>query len=345
MSSESDLLTGLLIDMLGKNSRLEQAQVREGIDLQAVGVLAAAGLLTLGVPEEWGGSGGGLRDAGEVALRVGEFGVQAPVAESLVASWSVGSALHQVPDGLLTFAAGEAVASGAESNWKASGIFRRVPYARHADSVIGFARADAGLLLIEAPVEQAQVTFGANLAGEPRDDIELTAADVRATPVDERLATEARLRAHLFRALMISGAAARALETTVRYSTERVQFGRSISAFQAVQQQVALAGAEVVAARTAADAALRLADEQGFGPQTTFAVTAAKTRCNQAAGAVADVAHQVHGAIGVTEEYPLHAITTRLWSWREESGRGLELEAALTEAVTEDGQLWSTLAG
>jgi acyl-CoA dehydrogenase len=32
-------------------------------------------------------------------------------------------------------------------------------------------------------------------------------------------------------------------------------------------------------------------------------------------------AHQVHGAMGMSQEYRLGALTTRLWSWTEEAGR------------------------
>ena len=31
-------------------------------------------------------------------------------------------------------------------------------------------------------------------------------------------------------------------------------------------------------------------------------------------------AHQAHGAIGMTKEYPLHYLTRRLWAWRTEGG-------------------------
>jgi acyl-CoA dehydrogenase len=343
MSSDRTLLTDVLADMLARCST-EHTQDRGAIDRQAVGDLAAAGLLTVGVSEEWGGSGGTLRDAGEVALRAGEYGVRAPVADALVAAWSLAAGRRVIRDELLTFAFADALAEPARGRPGATGTFRRVPYARHADSVIGFAGTDAGLVLLTTQVGRSRLRCGANLAGEPRDDVEFALDEEVATPVQERIAGEARLRAQLFRALMISGSAMRALAMTVSYTAERAQFGRKISAFQAVQHLVASAAAEAVAARTAADSALLLADEQGFGVRAAFAIRAAKLRCNQAAGAVASVAHQVHGAIGVTEEHPLHRSTTRLWSWRDESGRDLELAAALTDAVVAADQLWPTLS-
>jgi acyl-CoA dehydrogenase len=345
MSSDRDMLTGLLADMLAWRSPPAPAQTRGDLDRNAVADLAAAGLLRVGVAEQWGGTGGRLLDAGEVVLRAGEYGVRAPVAEALVAAWSLAASQHAISDALLTFAFDEVVAEPAGDAAMATAIFRRVPYARHADSVVGFARTRTGLMLVSTPPHRPQTRWGVNLAGEPRDEIAFALDEGVATKVGEHVAVEARLRAQLFRALMISGAATRALAMTVTYATERVQFGRKISAFQAVQQQVARAAADVVAARTAADAALLLADEHGFGRSAEFAIVAAKLRCNQAAGAIASVAHQVHGAIGVAEEHPLHLATTRLWSWREECGRDLELAAGLTEMAATQGRLWSALAG
>jgi acyl-CoA dehydrogenase len=55
---------------------------------------------------------------------------------------------------------------------------------------------------------------------------------------------------------------------------------------------------------------------------------------------VARLAHQIHGAIGVTEEHRLRQVTLRLWSWREEYGNEAFWEARLG-ALPEDP--WDTV--
>jgi alkylation response protein AidB-like acyl-CoA dehydrogenase len=45
-----------------------------------------------------------------------------------------------------------------------------------------------------------------------------------------------------------------------------------------------------------------------------------KARASQAVAQVADIAHAVHGAIGVTEEYDLQLYTRRLRDWRLAAG-------------------------
>jgi acyl-CoA dehydrogenase len=85
------------------------------------------------------------------------------------------------------------------------------------------------------------------------------------------------------------------------------------------------------------------------------AVLAAKAQASQGAGIVAAIAHQLHGAIGTTEEHRLRLTTTRLWSWRDEDGSEAdcfaELGRAALSAATGSGSgagaggLWPWLSG
>jgi alkylation response protein AidB-like acyl-CoA dehydrogenase len=97
-----------------------------------------------------------------------------------------------------------------------------------------------------------------------------------------------------------------------------VQFGRPIGKFQAIQQQLALLAEEAAAALVAVESAAQCIAEGRSSAD--FAMAAAKIRAGEAAGRVAEIAHQVHGAIGFTEEHSLHHLTRRLWSWRDEFG-------------------------
>ena len=127
----------------------------------------------------------------------------------------------------------------------------------------------------------------------------------------------------------MSGALRRVLDMTVAYATQRRQFKVAISRFQAVQQMLAAMAGEV----EAATAAVASAVEQ----PTPSRIAAAKVRAGDAAGQVASLAHQVHGAIGVTEEYHLHHLTRRLWAWRDEFGNEARHARALGEALAVAG--------
>ena len=55
-------------------------------------------------------------------------------------------------------------------------------------------------------------------------------------------------------------------------------------------------------------------------PHTDYAVTVAKVAVGRAVGPVTSVAHQLHGAIGVTSEHPLWLFTLRAQSWTGDYG-------------------------
>jgi acyl-CoA dehydrogenase len=78
---------------------------------------------------------------------------------------------------------------------------------------------------------------------------------------------------------------------------------------------------DIERARAATTLAVAAADEHGFGSaQTDFAVTAAKVTVGRVAEAVTTIAHQLHGAIGVTAEHPLWLATMRAQSWTADYG-------------------------
>lgn len=121
-------------------------------------------------------------------------------------------------------------------------------------------------------------------------------------------------RAVLLAAAM-AGAADRVLAMTVEYANQRAQFGKPIGRQQAVQQQVAVMAEQVVAMRLAVELA---ASGDGW-PSATRAATA-KAVASHYAPSVANAAHAVHGAIGISAEHDLQLFTSRLHAWRIESG-------------------------
>ena len=139
----------------------------------------------------------------------------------------------------------------------------------------------------------------------------------------------------------MAGALGEVLDMTVRYSQERVQFGRPIGKFQAIQQNLAVLAGQAAAAGAAADLAQEAA-AKGFNPLT---IAAAKARAGEAASIGAAIAHQVHGAIGFTQEHRLNHRTRRLWSWRDEFGSEAIWNRLVGEIAAKTGgeQLWATI--
>ncbi|PSJ28473.1 hypothetical protein B7P34_12075 [Streptosporangium nondiastaticum] len=294
------------------------------------------------------------------AQEAGRRAVPAPFAETaLVARPLLRRARLPIPDGPLSYAlapdltiryahpaasgVGSAGCSGDDDALLVTGTLRRVPWARAAGAVVVLATAPFGPVLFTLTPDQAVLTPGANLAGEPRDDLhlaalEIPASQVRRVPPD--LLEEAGLRAALARSALIAGAAERCVGLTVAHTTARTQFGRPLSRFQAVKQEEARLIEETALVRAAVQAAAAPLDT-GV-PAARFAVAAAKTQASASAAEIARIAHQLHGAIGTTRLNPLHLATTRLWSWRDEDGDETHWARRLARPLTA-ANLWPAL--
>jgi alkylation response protein AidB-like acyl-CoA dehydrogenase len=108
----------------------------------------------------------------------------------------------------------------------------------------------------------------------------------------------------------------RVFEMTLQYCNDRVQFGKTLGKFQAVQHQLSVMAEHVAAASMAAEAAFRT----DAAAPSLLAAAMAKSRTSEAAVLVASIAHALHGAIGVAEEYDLQLLTRRLHEWRMAHG-------------------------
>jgi len=122
----------------------------------------------------------------------------------------------------------------------------------------------------------------------------------------------------LARAAQMCGAMQGALGLTIDYTSQREQFGRPLSKFQAIQHMVSEMAGELAASQAALSAAIETVT--ATSAPDFRAIAAAKIRASEAAGIVAAHAQQAHGAIGYTSEYDLARFTRRLWRWREQFG-------------------------
>jgi len=303
-------------------------------------VVEENGLTLPQIPEARGGGGGSWQDAHIVVSAAGRLAVPLPLAETMVAAWLLSESGLDVPMGPLTLAPiypADRLALGRDgSSWRLSGTATRVPWGRAAEHVV--VAADGMIALVAAG--HARVDADVNLALEPRDTLAWTGAPVAAAAPAGRLTPDAlRLYGALVRSAQMAGGLEYLLAQTVRYVSERKQFGRPIGSFQAIQHQLALLAGHTAAAGSAAANAFRAADRG----DAAFEIAVAKARTGEAAGLGAGIAHQCHGAIGFTYEHSLHFVTRRLWSWRAEFGAESHWTAEIGRDVARRGadELWS----
>jgi acyl-CoA dehydrogenase len=277
--------------------------------------LEAAGLTRATIAEDKGGAGADRGDVAAILRAAGRHAAPVPLAETMLAAWLLSECGMDVPPGMLAVAPllreDELRLDAAQH---LSGRARLVPWARDCIAVAVLARGPDGPCLALVPRAALRIEPAQNLAGEPRDTVTFDCVALAPDQVAAAAADGDALWLHgaSARASMMAGALEAVLDLTVRHANERVQFGRPIARFQAVRQQIAVLAANVAAAGAAADRAAAHGSD--------FAVAAAKARIGEAASLACAIAHQVHGAMGFTQEHALHRFTTRLWSWREEFG-------------------------
>jgi len=127
------------------------------------------------------------------------------------------------------------------------------------------------------------------------------------------------------------GAAQRALDLTVAYTKVRVQFGRPIGSFQALQHRMADLYVLVESARSLSYAAASAAAEGA--PDLGLRAAAAKAYCSEALARVAGQMIQLHGAIGITWEHDAHRYFKRAHGSGQLFGRPAEHIARVAAAV------------
>jgi acyl-CoA dehydrogenase len=305
-----------------------------------------AGFTAALLPEESGGFGATVAEAMGLLRIAAAHAAPIPLAETMLAGWLLAKAGLAVPDCVLTLAPVRLKDSftlqAAPDGWRLTGRGARIPWGRDAAFVAVLADGPDGPIAAMLPGGGFAGSHDSNLAGEPRDTIEVDTVLPRDSVAPSPI-TSAQLRGAgaAIRTVQLAGALSRALALSVQYAQTRVQFGRPIGKFQAIQQNLAIMAGQSAAAIAAADMATD-ALATGLNP---LIIGAAKARAGEAASIAAGLAHQAHGAIGFTQEYDLHDVTRRLWSWRDEFGNDAEWNAVVGRAALAAGPdgLWPLL--
>ena len=323
--------------------RIAEVEASEDrIDRELWAALAAAGLLGVSVPEEHGGSGLGIVELCILLEEVGRAVAPVPVYATLVlgalplAEFGSPKQRERLLRGV---AGGDLMLSGALTEprnpdpltpttratadgdaWRLDGVKLAVPAAAvSAALVVPAALEGDGARLFMVDPRAAGVTLERQEMTNREVDFLVTLDGGRGDLLDggaDALPWLVR-RATVGLCAMQVGVTERALRMTAEYTSSREQFGRPLSAFQAVSQRAADAYVDVEAIRlTTLAAAWRLA--QAMDADESIAV--AKFWAGEAGQRVVHAAQHLHGGVGVDVSYPLHR--SFLWAKQLELSLG-----------------------
>jgi len=308
-----EVLRSLLTRHCGSDAVRSALGYDHGLWARLCGEVGVAGLA---IPEKYGGAGAGLAEAqlaleelGRVLAPTPMLGSAVVAAQALLLAGDDDACERLLPG----IAAGERIAAlawtGRTGDWSTGEVACRATEAGvldgeahyvldgdHADTLLALAHSPAGIRLYE--LDSADP--GIDRTQTPALDItrrlaRLALRGAHGRPVGGSFPL-ARLRDIACLALGAEqvGAAARALELTVAYTKQRVQFGQPIGGFQALQHRLADLYVLVESARSAC-----------YATGETLAVRAAvaQVSCSETLTTVAAEMIQMHGGIGITWEH------------------------------------------
>lgn len=265
--------------------------------------LEDGGFLELLTPEAADGAGLSLDALFPILLAFGRHALPVPAAQSIAARALLRDCPQRPPAGMLTLAG---------TAWRQADGGLCAPHVAYG-LLADFALVNLGGELLLLDCRQAR--------REP-DGVHASQSATLYWP-KETVGTvagcngeEVRAFSAAIHAAVMAGAMERVLDMTLEYSNDRVQFGKAIGKFQAIQHQLSVMAEQVAASRIAAELAFA-----GSQPVPALIPTAiAKARTSMAVPQVASIAHALFGAIGVTEELDLQLFTRRLHEWRVSEG-------------------------
>lgn len=347
LTTELTAATAAIVERVGVDPQTPS----EGVSEELWRHLVDGGFATVGVPEAAGGGGATLGDALAVVATAARHGAVVPLVEhGILAAWLAATAGYVSTSEFATAAVGDVHCSIRRDGDALlfDGTVTGVPYAADADTLVVVLPPESGadgssVAVLPMSGSGAEISADTDLIGVSYADIVFRDAPVvfhGSSPVS---LTEFLQRGALAYAAATAAVAAAVRDHTVRYASERIQFGRPLAKFQAVQQQLAGLAARTTMMEVAVDAAIAEHDDPEIG---RLATAAAKVVTAMSAHSIAAAGHQIHGAIGTTSEHDLGRFTTALWSWRDRFGSEQFWAEDLASRILDDGiDVWDVVTG
>lgn len=317
-------------------------------------------------PEDYGGAAAGMTELALIVEALGEGAVPSPLFSTVIESGLLlldAGSPEQCRRWIPRIAAGETILATAlfepagglapeqirtraapdGNGWKISGRKLFVRDAGAAEGVICIARTGegptdlalflvprdaAGLSLTRLPAAGGEALWEVAFDGVAVDgDARIGAPGMAWDPVARLL-----LRGAVFKSAELVGIGQASLDLTLAYARERVQFGKPIGSFQAVQHHCADMYRDLEISRLltwSASAAL-------CGPGEARAAAIAKAKCSEVIPALTRTAHQIHGAVAFYRSYPLELYFHRALAAKSTYGDSRDHRRALAKMLRDD---------
>jgi alkylation response protein AidB-like acyl-CoA dehydrogenase len=332
LSEEQELLKNSAREFLEKECPEEHVRAMEeddkGYSPELWKKMADLGWHGLMIPEDLGGSGFSFLDLCVLVEETGRALLPGPFIPNQVAAAILLTAgtneqkqkyLPKLADGSNIFTYAFTETSG---RWdrdglqmkleggKLSGTKLFVPDANVADYIITAARTDNGFAACVVAKSDVQVTVLKTIASDKQAEVVyngVTPQDI--IPISPEQHAQIRNKATVLECAYLVGLAQKDFEISVNYAKERVQFGRPIGSFQAIQHKAADMVTDVDGMRFIMYKAAWATSEGEDSADMDVAM--AKAWCSDASRRVVAHGQQIHGGIGFTKDYVIQLFFRR----------------------------------
>jgi len=322
------------INELPKSSVKEMAKDARGYSLELWHKMAELGWMGLVLPEKYGGSEGSFLDLAILLEEMGRACLPGPLFSTVVlgasAIMEAGSEeqkerlLPKLARGELIFTLAvaeshvlsrpdffEVKARNMAGDYIISGTKLFVPDAHVADYVICAAKTGRGptLFLVDAKSPGLSWTVLPAMSGERQCEVKFNQVKVSKADIlgkvnrGKEYIDKVLTRAAAAKCAEMLGGAEQVMEMTVAYAKERVQSGRAIGAFQAIQHHCANMLNDLDACRCVTHRAAWMVSE---GMPCAREVSLAKAWVNEAYHRMTLLGHEIHGAIAFQHDHDMH---------------------------------------
>ncbi|MEO1968655.1 MAG: acyl-CoA dehydrogenase family protein [Sphingomonadaceae bacterium] len=321
LNEEQEMLRDMARDWATNKSpvtefrKVRAAGEPQAFDTSAWNTMAEMGWAGVIIPEAYGGSDFGWLSMGLIVEELGKTLTASPLVASTIAASAIilGGSDEQKSTWLPKLASGELVAtlavdegprhaphgiSTSVAGGKLTGTKAFVHEAHGADLFV--VAAKDGLYLVE---KGDGVTLSTRKLTDQRSHAEVTFDNAPADKLaggGDSLLDDVLDRARILTACEMLGMAQQVFDTTLDYLKQRVQFNQVLATFQALQHRMADLFGDLAMMRSAVEGGLQALDS-GFGVARAAAI--AKAEANRVLHTMSREGIQLHGGIGMTDEY------------------------------------------
>ena len=291
-------------------------------DPEAYATIAQMGWAGVIIPEEFGGTDFGWLSAGMIVEEMGKTVTASPLLATTLAAAAIvlGGSEEQKAKWLPQLASGAmigtlAIDEGAHHNphrleasvtdGSLTGT-KAFVHEAHDATLFVVAAAD-GMYVVETGSADtaAAVQIATRHLADMRSHAQVTFSGVRAEKLahsGEDLLDQVLDRARILTACEMLGMAQQVFDTTLDYLKQRVQFNQALSSFQALQHRMADLFGDLAMMRSAVEGGLQALDS---GMMVAHAAAISKAEANRVLHTVSREGVQLHGGIGMTDEYDI----------------------------------------